>query len=200
MIRGILFDLDGVLVNTHKLQSETTLMALENFCKKNNYIKTILNQTITTKEKLKILSEAGYIKRNQINKIYKLKKKFFDKKIINKKLFSKEKYNLISKLKKKGFLIAVVTNANFKTTNIILKKLKIKNFLNLVITNKDVKKNKPNPEPYLKAMKTLKLKKKCCIIFEDSPVGLLSARRSGAKVIKTNHKILLKNKILMNLL
>ena len=53
MIKGILFDLDGVLINTTKLQIDSTAKSLSPYMKVNNYIRSILKQTITTKEKLK---------------------------------------------------------------------------------------------------------------------------------------------------
>lgn len=52
------------------------------------------------------------------------------------------------------------------------------------MTNNNRIKPKPNPEPYNYAMKILKVQKKNTLIFEDSPVGLLSAKRSGANYVK----------------
>ena len=48
MIKGILFDLDGVLINTTKLQIDSTAKSLSPYMKVNNYIRSILKQTITT--------------------------------------------------------------------------------------------------------------------------------------------------------
>ena len=55
-----------------------------------------------------------------------------------------------------------------------------------MVNNKNKIKPKPNPEPYNYAMAKLKVKKKNTLIFEDSPVGLLSAKRTGAHYIKVN--------------
>ena len=87
MIKAILFDLDGVLINTTQLQINSTSEALNPYIKVNNYIKSILKQTITTKEKLKIFSEANYLKKNQLKNIYKSKKKIFEREIMKRKIF-----------------------------------------------------------------------------------------------------------------
>ena len=49
--------------------------------------------------------------------------------------------------------------------------------------------------PYTYAIRKLRLKKENCLILEDSPVGMLSAQRSGARYYKVNNpkKINLKN-------
>ena len=187
MIKAILFDLDGVLINTTQLQIDSTSEALNPYIKVNNYIKSILKQTITTKEKLKIFNEANYLKKNQLKNIYIEKKKIFEREIKKRKIFSKKIYDIFVYLKKKNYKCALVTNANLKTTLLIIKKMKISKFFSVIVTNKNKIKPKPSPEPYIYAMKKLNIKKENCLIFEDSEVGLLSANRSSAKTIKVNN-------------
>lgn len=187
MIKAILFDLDGVLINTTQLQIDSTIEALNPYIKVNNYIKSILKQTITTKEKLKIFNEANYLKKNQLKNIYIEKKKIFEREIKKRKIFSKKIYDIFVYLKKKNYKCALVTNANLKTTLLIIKKMKISKFFSVIVTNKNRIKPKPSPEPYIYAMKKLNIKKENCLIFEDSEVGLLSANRSSTKTIKVNN-------------
>ena len=198
MIKAILFDLDGVLINTTQLQINSTSEALNPYIKVNNYIKSILKQTITTKEKLKIFNEANYLKKNQLKNIYIEKKKIFERKIKKRKIFSKKIYDIFVYLKKKNYKCALVTNANLKTTLLIIKKMKIKKFFSVIVTNKNRIKPKPSPEPYIYAMKKLNIKKENCLIFEDSEVGLLSANRSSAKTIKVNNVSDLNKKYLIS--
>ena len=198
MIKAILFDLDGVLINTTQLQIDSTIEALNPYIKVNNYIKSILKQTITTKEKLKIFNEANYLKKNQLKNIYIVKKKIFEREIKKRKIFSKKIYDIFVYLKKKNYKCALVTNANLKTTLLIIKKMKIKKFFSVIVTNKNRIKPKPSPEPYIYAMKKLNIKKENCLIFEDSEVGLLSANRSSAKTIKVNNVSDLNKKYLIS--
>ena len=198
MIKAILFDLDGVLINTTQLQINSTSEALNPYIKVNNYIKSILKQTITTKEKLKIFNEANYLKKNQLKNIYIEKKKIFEREIKKRKIFSKKIYDIFVYLKKKNYKCALVTNANLKTTLLIIKKMKIKKFFSVIVTNKNRIKPKLSPEPYIYAMKKLNIKKENCLIFEDSEVGLLSANRSSAKTIKVNNVSDLNKKYLIS--
>ena len=49
----------------------------------------------------------------------------------------------------------------------------------VLVTEQDVKRHKPDPEPYLKAAGLLGLPPRNCIAVEDSPTGLESARAAG---------------------
>ena len=186
MIKGILFDLDGVLVSTQNLQISSTLNALKHYCKIDSDIRSLVKQTITTREKLQILADGNYLKKGDLLKVYKLKRKIFNNRIKKKKLFSLKIYNLFKYLKFNKFRLALVTNGNKKTSDIILKKLKIEHFFDIIVTNNSKVKPKPNPEPYSFAIYKLRLKQENCLIFEDSPVGILSAQRSGARYYKVN--------------
>lgn len=178
-----LFDLDGVLVNTDNLQFMCTLNAINeitnNDINKYDNIINIIKSTITTIEKLKKLCELNIINENQVNSIYDLKKQKADEHF-SKLLIDNDKIELMKYLKNNNCKIGVITNGNKKSTNIILNKIGIEKYIDLIITNEDVTYPKPNAEPYLIAIKILNNNDKSnCIIFEDSEVGITSAKNSG---------------------
>jgi HAD superfamily hydrolase (TIGR01509 family) len=53
---------------------------------------------------------------------------------------------------------------------------------NLILCNEDVEKNKPAPDPYLKAMELLGVLPSETLVLEDSEKGLISARAAGCHV------------------
>jgi mannitol-1-/sugar-/sorbitol-6-phosphatase len=53
----------------------------------------------------------------------------------------------------------------------------------VLVTSDDVKLGKPNPEPYLKGAERIGVKAADCIVIEDAPAGIQSARSAGMKVI-----------------
>ena len=91
-------------------------------------------------------------------------------------------YEIINILKNNGVKMALVTGA---------KKYRIlenvpKNFIDqfdVLITSDEAPNTKPNPEPYIKAAKLLDVKPKDCIVVENSPVGIQSAKSAGIFVI-----------------
>jgi mannitol-1-/sugar-/sorbitol-6-phosphatase len=52
-----------------------------------------------------------------------------------------------------------------------------------LVTASDIRRGKPDPEPYLKGAERLGLAARDCIAFEDAPAGIRSARAAGARVI-----------------
>lgn len=180
--KAYLFDLDGVIVNTDYIQYNSTKESIYDLINydisTNNDIDNVFKSTITTLEKLKFLSNIIEIDEEQINKIYERKKKIADFYFLQLKNDS-EKIMLMKYLKNNNCKIGIVTNSNKNSTNIILKKIGIYELIDVIITNEDVINKKPNPEPYLKAIEILKVYKNECIIFEDSEVGILSAKNSG---------------------
>ena len=52
-----------------------------------------------------------------------------------------------------------------------------------MITSNDVQHGKPNPEPYLKAAKILGLARADCIVMEDAPAGIRAGKAAGARVL-----------------
>jgi mannitol-1-/sugar-/sorbitol-6-phosphatase len=53
----------------------------------------------------------------------------------------------------------------------------------VLVTAEDVANGKPHPEPYLRAAKLLGVKAEECLVIEDAPAGIRSARAGGMKVI-----------------
>jgi sugar-phosphatase len=53
----------------------------------------------------------------------------------------------------------------------------------VLITADDITRGKPHPEPYEKAAAAMAVPASDCVVFEDAPAGMLSARRAGARVI-----------------
>ncbi len=52
-----------------------------------------------------------------------------------------------------------------------------------LVTSTDVKHGKPDPEPYLKAAKLLGLAPADCIVIEDAPAGIRAGKAAGARVL-----------------
>lgn len=81
-------------------------------------------------------------------------------------------------LKRKGYLLGMVT----ATTKDGIKEIlpaNIERLFDFVVTGDCVKKGKPYPEPYLKAAKGLKVRPEECVVIENAPYGVTSAKRAG---------------------
>ena len=102
---------------------------------------------------------------------------------------------LIKYLHKEKYYICIVTSGSKIRVLRSLPKDFIKYFDN-IITGDDCKRGKPFPDPYLKALRHSKFKNKECLVYENAPLGILSAKRAKIKTVavtNTMDKINLKN-------
>ncbi len=196
MIKVIIFDLDGVLVNTKKIHFETLNKSLKknklNLISYEDHLK--IYDGLPTKEKLNILSKKFWISNSSKNKILKDKKKFTSK-ILKEKISYNKKIEKIFSVLSKKYKIVVATNAVKETLNICLSKLKIKKYVNFSICNEDIINPKPNPEIYFKIFIKFGIYPNQCLILEDSSYGRQAALSSGGNLmpIKEEKEVTLNN-------
>ena len=184
MIKAILFDLDGVLVDA----CDWHYHALNDALKDCGYKKIEYSDHMTlynglpTSKKLEMLN----IDKNDRKKIWELKQSKTLNTIIKFGKVDKYKQRMHSQLKNMGLHIVCVTNSIRKTATEMLKVTGQLEYMDFLISNEDVEKNKPHPDCYELAFKKLKLKKEECLIIEDSEKGIESAKRSGANIQKVD--------------
>ena len=82
---------------------------------------------------------------------------------------------------KNEYHTAVVTSGSSNSKDILRYFGRLELF-DVIFTIDDVKNGKPDPEGFLKAMEYFKVKPENTIIFEDSDVGLVAARKTGASI------------------
>lgn len=79
----------------------------------------------------------------------------------------------------RGITLAVTSSAVGDAIDAILRRLELRAFFALIVDGSDVTRGKPDPEPYLVTARKLGVDPAECIVFEDSQVGVQSARRAG---------------------
>ncbi len=184
MIKAIIFDLDGVLVDTKHIHFE----ALNNALKKYNFKEISINDHIKiydglpTSEKLKILRKKNKIPSSSFSKIKKYKQKITEY-ILKKNIKKNKKIINIMKSLHGKYKVAVATNAVNSTLEICLKKLGISKYIDFKLTNEDIKNPKPNPEIYLRIFIKFGIYPSEALIIEDSHYGREAAISSGAKLL-----------------
>lgn len=178
-IKGIIFDMDGVLLDTEKLY-------VRFWCEGANFYGYKMNETHALSirsmarpfaiEKLKgyFGEEFDYYKVHK--KRIELMDKYIEKNGIETKPYAKETLQF---LKEKGYKIALATATGIEKTQTYLKQKDLYKYFNEIVCASMVLKGKPEPDIYLKASELLDLNPDECIAVEDSPNGIKSASRAG---------------------
>ncbi len=185
MIKGLIFDLDGVLVNTKDLHFIALNQALKKIKIKNiiSYDDHVnIYDGLPTLEKLKLLNNKKILKKSQFKSVIKYKQKLTIELLKKKIKYNKRIFNLFYKLSK-NYKLAIATNAVNETMELCLRVLKIKKFCSYSICNNNVINPKPHPEIYLRCLVELGLKPSETIIIEDSHYGRVSAQDSGCHLM-----------------
>ena len=184
MIKAVLFDMDGVLIDAKDWHYEALNEALKLFgCEISLYDHLVTFDGLPTRDKLNMLSNLGKLPKDLHPIINKMKQKHTMKMILNKcKPFFSHQYAL-SKLHNEGYRMAVCSNSIRKSVEVMIKQAGIENYFEFYVSNEDVKKGKPDPEMYIKAMDKMNLKPNECLILEDNENGILAAKASGAHLL-----------------
>ena len=181
MIKAIIFDLDGVLVDARELHYEALNRALATYdctITRDEHLSTY--DGLPTNRKLKLLTENKGLSPDVYDAVWK-DKQFQTREIIDKEFSYDERIRgILSRLKKDGYMICVCSNSIRETTKMMLIRKGFMEYMEFLISNQDVRLSKPNPEMFLRAMVKMGVGPKECIIVEDSHYGRQAAFEAGA--------------------
>ena len=185
MIKAVLFDMDGVLIDAKDWHYEAFNRAVGIFgmeISRYDHLRSF--DGLPTKEKLKLLSLNNYLPVGLHNFLNRLKQRYTMELIHSRCKPRFDHEYALSHLKAQGYKIAVCSNSIRKTIETMMEYASLTSYLDLIVSNEDVHKSKPDPEMYITAMKKLNLQPEECLIVEDNPNGILAAKRSGGYVLE----------------
>lgn len=182
MIKLIVFDLDGVLVDAKDLHYEALNRALRSIDPKYEIgLEEHLSKYdgLNTTKKLNMLTRDKGLPEDKHDLVWKLKQKeTID--IIKGFDLDLRIQIVLRKLKEDGFTIAVASNSIRETVKFMLLRRGFMDYIDFFYSNQDVAHPKPNVEMYLKCMVKAGVSPKETIIVEDSHIGRKAALASGA--------------------
>lgn len=188
MIKGVIFDLDGVIVSTDKYH----YLAWKKIADEENiYFDEIINnrlrgvsrmeslEIILEKANKKYTNEEKLILASKKNEIYKESLKELTRKDV-----SIEVIETLDYLKEKEIKMAIGSSS--RNTMLILSSIELLDYFDEIVDGNQISKSKPDPEVFVKACDKLKLLKEECIVVEDAVSGVLAAINGGFKVCGIN--------------
>lgn len=183
MIKALLFDMDGLLLDSERVVQESWNVAGEalGYGKVGEHIYNTLGMNASgRKEYFNNVFGTGF----PYEEFQKLSRKAFfnvaDQEGIPLKPGAKE---LIFYAKQMGYKVGLVTSSRKEYAMDVLKKAGIFSCFDGCIFGDMVSKSKPDPEIYEKGCKMLGEEPEWCIAFEDAPAGVIAASAAGIDVI-----------------
>jgi HAD superfamily hydrolase (TIGR01509 family) len=184
MIKAVIFDMDGVLVDAKEWHYEALNRALGLFgmeISRADHLTTY--DGLPTRKKLEMLTASEGLPRDLHDFINRLKQ-IYTMEAIGvrcKPTFIHEQ--ALSSLKSRGYRLGLASNSVRRTVSAMMQLTYLDQYMDVTLCNEDVTSAKPAPEIYLKAMERLGASPAETLILEDNEHGVQAARDSGAHVM-----------------
>lgn len=184
MIKAVIFDMDGVLIDAKEWHYEALNRALALFgyeISRHEHLTTY--DGLPTRRKLEMLSVSRGLPR-PLHEFINEMKQVYTMEIVHarcKPTFIHE--YALSTLRADGYRLAVASNSVRNTVSVMMDRSHLAPYLELQLSNEDVKQGKPHPEIYQRAIAGLGLTPQECLVVEDNEHGIRSATDAGAHLL-----------------
>jgi len=178
MIKAVIFDMDGVIINSEPLWEKTERILLG---------RRDIEYNPTYRDKIVGLNQNDSA--SLLKDTFKLPESIqalIDERIgILVSIYEKELelkpgvFSLVSELKETGFLLALASSSPYKVVEFVIDKFSLNKCFRVVVSGDMIELGKPNPDIYLCAAKTLRVNPNECVAIEDSINGVKSAKSAG---------------------
>ena len=179
---AVLFDMDGVLIDSEKLMTKAGMLALRDYgieAKPEDFV-----PFVGRGEDLYIGGVAEKYGHPYDPEMKQRCYDYFGQYVETDAVVPKEIPELLYTLKERGYKICVCTSADWNKVVHNLRAMGIgREVFDAFVTGDDVKRKKPDPEIYLKGAEYLCVKPEKCVVVEDAPNGIQAAHAAGMMAV-----------------
>ena len=183
MLKGVLFDMDGVLVNNLEVHREAFMEFFRRYGVKRTFEDLSRVFGMGNDDIMGELMPRDVVERVGIRELG------HEKEAIYREIYAPTitpqagLVAFLESLKSNNLLCAVGSSGYRLNVNFVLEKCNIEPYFKAIVAGDEVTRCKPDPEIYLTAATKLGLQAEECIVFEDAEAGIEAAKRAGLKVI-----------------
>ena len=185
MIRGVIFDMDGVLIEAKDWHYEALNRALRLFgycISRYDHLTTF--DGLPTSKKLEMLSLEGDLPRELHAFINEMKQEY-TMELVHAQCAPRFVHEFaLSNLKALGYRLGVASNSIRPTVETMMSKARLAHYFDRMISASDVARPKPDPDMYLTTCRLLELDPAECLVIEDNEKGIKAAIAAGTHVLR----------------
>ena len=184
--KGILFDMDGTLINTYENINFRQALSELKTVQKTLILKILKSRVRSFAEmETRILQEVEDPAEGKelVRRVSDFLLEHYDNAPLK-----KDALMFLQYVEQKNYKICLCTNNATEIVSHILREKHMEAYFDYVITSQQVTRSKPDPQMYLEALHNIDLTAEECIVFEDTENGVMAARNAGIDVIVVNDK------------
>lgn len=181
-VKAVLFDMDGLLVDTETICSEVVVDVLKNFGINVSRLEAQQSCGITARKFYTDILEQKSLKKD-IEAVLQTHYMIYEKAIEKRLTPFPGAATLPRKLKENSYKIGLVSGSTKNQIEFVLNALGIRDCFDVIVSADDITNSKPNPEGYLKAANILGVTPSECIVLEDSFNGTIAGKAAGMTVV-----------------
>ncbi|MEO0572946.1 MAG: HAD family phosphatase [Bacteroidota bacterium] len=212
MIKAVIFDLDGTLIQTEVLKANSYAFAIHELTKADiskEAVLNIFNTFVGLSRQEVVAGLSKHFKKSLRNHLNTDKMEFIGEILIEKRLqiyrsiledtdllskhFCPFTLGLFHRLYNDKFTVVLATMSHLPEAKKVTETMGIYDKFNLVLTRDDVENGKPEPDIYLKAKSILGLDSEECLVIEDSVNGIRAAQNADMPVFAVTNSITIKS-------
>ena len=195
MIEAIIFDLDGLLIDSEPYWREADFQLAKEygFPLTDDFRKQLMGRGVKENAEIFIKSfnlneTIDHFSNKRLETLYRV--------LFKKLRLMPYAQMLLKNLAKRKFIMALATAGHERdVAQKILKKLAIHHYFSVVVSGTEVKKSKPAPDVYLETAKRLNILPTQCVVIEDAVNGVVAGKAAGMKVIGVNKEKEMRNEL-----
>lgn len=187
-MKAVLFDLDGVLVDTEPLKARAhveTVEALGGEVLAADLYRNVIGSSGTVVREY-FMDEGNIDVEHPVYKQHWHQR--YEELLQTSDPTHPQTRNLLARLLNDHYRLGLVTSSHADTVDIIARQARWIEHFDVVISGSDVEYHKPHPEPYLRTLRRLGTSLRQSVAVEDSSAGLISARRAGLSTVAVRHE------------
>jgi beta-phosphoglucomutase family hydrolase len=178
---GVIFDMDGVLIDSYKVHFISWKKAL------NKHGLDITEEQFSStfgQTNVDILSKLfPFLSLNEMNTIAEEKEQVFRQLIKEDFPEMEGASELIESIHRAGGLLGLGSSGPLENIRTVLSLLPAGRYFQAVVSGSDISHGKPHPEVFLKTAEKLGISPSMCVVIEDAPAGVEAAKRAGCSAV-----------------